>query len=264
MTTHGSPPATDPAELALALGPAASRLLILDFDGVLSPLSDRPEDARPSPGVLDTLRVLSGLTEVAVISGRPLADLGPRLTGLELTLGGAHGAELQHRDGRHVHVVDVGAVREPLDTVGDAVEEVIGDASGWLLERKPTALAIHHRLADADDVAQRLPRLEAILEHHTGLAPGFETLHGRSVLEFRPTGADKGEALRTLAAEHPGRAPLVLGDDRTDEDAFDAAIALDGDAVLVAEEPRPTAARHRLTDPDAVVTFLDALGRSEP
>ena len=53
-----------------------------------------------------------------------------------------------------------------------------------------------------------------------------------------------------------GAVPVMVGDDLTDEAAFHAAIALGGYGVLVGE-PRPTAARYRLEDPQAVLAWLE-------
>jgi trehalose 6-phosphate phosphatase len=80
------------------------------------------------------------------------------------------------------------------------------------------------------------------------------------VLELKTPGATKGTALTAFMREPPfqGAAPVMLGDDVTDEDGFRAAAALDGYGVLVGPE-RPTAARYRLEDVDAVLTWLEAV-----
>ena len=52
-----------------------------------------------------------------------------------------------------------------------------------------------------------------------------------------------------------GARPVVVGDDITDEDAFEAAVRLGGDGILVGP-PRPSAARWRLDDVAAVSRWL--------
>jgi len=86
-------------------------------------------------------------------------------------------------------------------------------------------------------------------------------LSGKAVLELRPVGADKGVALDRISATTPGTLPLVVGDDVTDEDAFEVARTLGGRGVLVATEDRDSAATDRVADPDAVVALLTALVR---
>jgi trehalose-phosphatase len=253
----------EPAALAARLQPLGGRLLVLDFDGVLAPLADRPDDVRPAPGALEAIDALLEQGVVAVVSGRPLADLRPRLAGRKVILAGAHGAEIEHIDGRIEHLVEAAAVAGTLDEAASAIERLLDDAPGWFVERKPTAIAVHHRLAADDDVDERLPRVQATLEHLRDQPPGFEVLHGKAVIELRPGGVDKGAALARILEAGEGRAPIVLGDDLTDEDAFVAAQAHQGFSILVAEEPRATAAHARLADPADVVRFLTALARPE-
>ena len=75
---------------------------------------------------------------------------------------------------------------------------------------------------------------------------------GKRVLEIRPKGYDKGVAAERLAAEHPDRTPVVIGDDTTDEEAFRATEG----GVTIKVGPGPTAAEHRLPDVAAVVAYL--------
>lgn len=253
----------DPIELARRLKPASARLVVLDFDGVLSHIVDHPELAAAADGALDALRSLMATTTVAVVSGRPVAELRRRLDDLAVTYAGAHGAELVYADGALDHLADPEDVASVLDTVEQELRDQVDDEPGWLVERKATSLAVHHRLATDDSITERLPRIVATMEHHAQQPPGFNVLAGKAVSELRPTGVDKGLALERIAARTPERKPLVLGDDVTDEDAFRVALDLGGDAILVADEPRATQARNRLQDPDAVVGFLTELARPE-
>lgn len=253
----------DPAELAARLGPASRRLVLLDFDGVLSHIVDHPDQAVATTGALDAVRALAARTTVAVVSGRPIDDLRSRLPELSVTLAGAHGAELVHADGTPDHLADPASMTGVLDELEDDIRGLVDAEPGWLVERKATSLAVHHRLAPPASVDELLPRVRATLEHRTDAGPGFAVLAGKAVLELRPDGVDKGLALERIAARAPSLVPLVVGDDVTDEDAFAVAVARGGDAVLVADDPRPTAATSRLRDPDVVTVFLDALVGTE-
>ncbi len=77
------------------------------------------------------------------------------------------------------------------------------------------------------------------------------------VVELRPPGADKGDAVRAFMSEpdFAGARPLFVGDDLTDEDAFLAAAELGGGGILVGA-PRETAAKWRLDDVAAVSAWL--------
>lgn len=261
--TEPHPPATDPFELAERLGPVGRLLVVLDFDGVLAPIVDHPEEVSPSPGALDAVLALTDRTSVAVVSGRPMSDLQSRLGPLPVTLAAAHGAEVVHADGTVEHLVDATDLTEQLDTVEAELRALVDAEPGWLVERKPTAVAVHHRLAPQASVEELLPRVRAHLDRSAAGPPAFTVLSGKAVLELRPAGVDKGRALDLIAERTPELSPLVLGDDVTDEDGFRAARTRGGVAVLVADEPRDTAASYRLLDPQTVVTFLGALASTE-
>lgn len=260
MTDH----LADPLHLADELAPAEDHYVVLDFDGTLSPIVDHPEDARPAPGAMEALTRLAARTEVALVSGRPASDLRGRLGALAVTIAGGHGAELLEADGTSRDLVDNAAVGDVLDDLEARMRTLVDDEPGWLVERKTASLAVHHRLAPPGQVEQMLPRVEALFEAGTQSPPGFEVVTGKAVIELRPAGVDKGNALTLLLDREPGLQPLVVGDDITDEDLFAVAVQRGGTAILVAESPRPTAATHRLEDPAAVVRLLSALAGPTP
>lgn len=252
-------PLSAPAELAADLGAVDRYLVVLDFDGTLAPIVDRPEDARPAPGSVAVLRRVAAATPVAVLSGRPVDQLQELLGDLPVTFAGGHGAEILHpRDGHHA-LVDVDEVTEVLDAAQRSVEQVVADGAGWFVERKATSLAVHHRLVPEDAEAALLPRVLALLDAQRDEGPSFEVITGKAVVELRPAGVDKGTALSWLLTRHAGLLPLVVGDDRTDEDAFVVATELGGVAVLVGVDARPTAASARLAAPSDVVELLTHL-----
>ncbi len=259
MSGPHHPQLVDPDQLAGELQPLEGWLVVLDFDGTLSPIVDHPDLAQPAPGAIEAITALSRRTTVAVISGRPIADVRRRLADLPVAYAGGHGTELVLSDGTEAPLIDPRSVVATLDSVEGELEQLIGQEPGWLIERKQASLAVHHRLADPGSVASHLPRVEALLEQRRGETPGFAVLNGKAVAELRPTGADKGAALHRIHASTPTLLPLVVGDDVTDEDAFAAAHDLGGQGILVSEEPHLSVADRRLEDPQAVVRFLGAL-----
>ncbi len=252
-------PLSDPEQLGRELRPADAWLVVLDFDGTLAPIVDHPDLAQPAPGALEVLDTLAGQAPIAVVSGRPIADVRRRLGELTAAYAGGHGAELILADGEPAPLVDPGAVAATLDRAEEEVRALVDDAAGWLVERKQASLAVHHRLAAEDSVLELSPRVQAVLEQLAADPPGFDVLAGKAVVELRPVGADKGAALERIARTAPTRPPLVVGDDVTDEDAFEVARSRGGRAILVATEDRPTAATDRIADPDEVVRLLAAL-----
>jgi len=238
-----------------SLPPPLSRItpaaLFLDFDGTLVELADAPDAIEIPAGLkplLDRLVVrLDG--RLAIVSGRAVGDLQRHLGAAGLVLSGSHGAELRYPDGRSVPVVAPPGLAE----ARDEIRRFAAGAGGLLMEDKPAGVALHFRQAP-----EREAEASALLEALAGRT-GLVLQRGKMVAELRPPGTDKGAALRRLMAEPPfaGARPVFVGDDLTDEDAFDAAAALGGGGVLVGAE-RPTVARWRLADVAGVTRWLEA------
>lgn len=245
------PMVVTPAELAERLGPLLDRALVaFDVDGVLAPIVEHADDARLSSGVHAALGRLTSLTEVAILSGRSLADL-ERLFGFPdgVHVIGSHGLEIRGDD-EVVLDPDEQATFDQLELLGHKAVEAAGEGA-WL-EYKPASVVIHTRAADR-------ARVEPAIDAVTRLArmvEGAQVKPGHHVLELLARSASKGEALLALARRLE-RAPIVfLGDDVTDEDAF----ALMGDDdISVRVGDGDTLARYRLADPRAVVELLDGL-----
>lgn len=231
------------ARLAEQPGRAA---ILLDVDGTLAPIVERPEDACV-PG--RTREILAGLVAryrlVGCISGRPAADAA-RIVGDEgIRYVGEHGLEL---------VPDADAWAERL--------AAFANESTWPHEEgKRLSLSFHYRQASDEAVARA--ELERVAEQ--AVAEGLSVRWGRKVLEIRPpVDADKGTAVRHLLAESAADRALYAGDDATDVDAF---AALDGlevgvrVAVRSDEAPPELLARADLVveDPDALADLLSRL-----
>lgn len=222
--------------------------LFLDLDGTLVDFALSPDGIEVCDtlrGLLRDLQVRLG-GRVAVISGRSLADLAGHLDLENLALAGSHGLERRLADGR----------REQAD-VPDSIAVATADASSFaarrrlIAEAKPAGVAVHFR---------GRPALEAEVDRYVADSAdrhGLVVQKGAMVRELRAPGRTKGDVIRQFMSETPfadGR-PIVLGDDLTDEDAFEAAANLDGVGILVGPE-RPTAARYRLPDVASVKQWL--------
>jgi trehalose 6-phosphate phosphatase len=231
--------------------------LFLDFDGTLVELAESPAAIMVGPGVPSLLSRLDAALSgrLAVVSGRALADLESHLDCTGLAVSGSHGLELRLRDGARIPLAAPGRLAE----AGEAIESFAAERPGLLVEAKPFGTAVHYRAA---------PELGGEVESFlSGLAArlGLAVQHGKMVVELRPHGADKGDALRAFMAEPPftGARPLFVGDDLTDEAAFAAAAALGGGGILVGP-PRPTAARWRLAGvPETIAWLGEAAGGAD-
>lgn len=236
--------------------PPPSRLerpaLFLDMDGVLAPLAPRPEDVVAHPRRTALLRRLVERLDgrVAVVSGRTLAEIDRISEAASPAASGVHGLERRRADGSLVRVEPHAGVRD----VVAAFDAFAASRPGMIVEDKGVSAGLHYRGAPV--FAAGAMALARRLAGETGL-----TLQaGDLVVELKTPGTSKGTAVRAFMAEAPfaGAVPVMVGDDLTDEDGFEAAAALGGFGVLVGAQ-RPTAARYRLEDVEAVLTWLEGI-----
>lgn len=255
------PPAAGPDAVAvrvLALAAARDGVLVaLDHDGTLSPIAPTPDAAVLPDATRAAVADLAARARVAVVSGRGLADLEHRLAGLPITLVAEHGLRVRLPDGERLALADPPAPHA-LATLRERLAALLAGRAGWIVEDKDVGIAVHHRGVTADEAAALLPEVRAALAA-AAAAGGGSVQDGHAVLELRAAAAEKGAALRWLAARDPGLVPVMVGDDRTDESALAAAEDLGGIGVLVASTPRASAASVRLPDPTAVTALLAAI-----
>ena len=225
--------------------------LFLDFDGTLVDLAETPDSIRVSPDLGPLLERLRRRLDgrLAIVSGRSLADLERHVPASGIAFSGSHGLELRLADGTCLPLsVPIG-----LDDVRAKVAAFAAERDGLLVEDKPAGIALHFRLAP--DWAERAADFMACLADERG----WTVQKGNMVVELRPVGATKGDALRAFMTEPKFTAarPVFVGDDLTDEHAFEAAAGLSGAGILVGP-PRRTAARYRLDSVEAVGKWLRA------
>jgi len=217
-------------------------VFLLDYDGTLAEIAPRPEAARPYPGVPELLYALSRRYPVYLVTGRRVRDLEALLGPLQIPVFGVHGAE---------EGVLGGPVRSRVGKEADralaGLRDRIPEVPGLWVEDKGAALALHYRGAPDEAAVRRA--LRSLLE---GLPRGLEVLWGKKVVEIKPKGATKGAVAREVAARHPGRIPVAIGDDTTDEAMF-AALP---EGITVKVGPGSSAARYRLAGVPEVVAYL--------
>jgi trehalose 6-phosphate phosphatase len=229
----------------------ASAALFLDFDGTLAPMAPRPQDVQVLPWVVPALRSLSHLLDgaLAIVSGRPLAQLDAFLAPLALPAAGAHGAEWRGSTGE---VKRLGA--EPPGRVVEAARQ-LARHDGILFEPKPAGLAVHYRARPELEATCR-DTLVSALAGEPGADITWGWLHGHFVFELKQRAVSKGRAVDALMKDLPfaGRQPVFVGDDQTDEDGIAAAQAAGGYGIRVGGGD--SQARYRLANVAAVGDWL--------
>ena len=214
-------------------------LVVSDFDGTLAPITAPSvafgSGAKIEPLARRSLRRIAGIGHgdggviVAIISGRAVADLAARVRVGGIRYVGNHGLETgtlaRFRRAERLTVVrESGYERHAAAAVvlARSVAEALGRPAWLFLEEKGPSIAFHWRGAPDEDEAARLVEnaVAAALADAAGTAT-FEPLHGRRILEMRPAGAGaKGQAVARLLNEVRPAGVIVLGDDRSDAEAF--------------------------------------------
>ena len=242
--------------------------VFLDYDGTLTPIVNRPEDAIISEGMREVVRGLAQRCSVCVVSGRDRAVVQRLMDMDDLVVAGSHGFDIWSPNGGAIEREEGVTFADLLDRITDTVREQIASVPGALVEPKKSSVAVHYRLVDEHE----RPRIKAIVDAVLAAEPdALRVTPGKMVYEIQPKLEwDKGRAvlylLEALGLDRDDVLPLYVGDDITDEDAFQA-LRGRGIGILVADPSDPeiagrsTAAEYVLRDTQEVERFLDGLAR---
>jgi trehalose 6-phosphate phosphatase len=232
------------------------RVLLLDYDGTLAPFRTDREHAFPYPGIPYLVSRIASLgTRVALVSGRRAEEVAT-LSGIRPLpeIWGSHGLERLTPDGKY----SVAELEEHhLSGLYQAALWLSREGLTRAAEFKPGSVAAHWRGMTA---AETIELRRKILHGWLTVAEEYqlELLDFDGGVEIRVPGHDKGQAVETILHETEGIASVAyLGDDQTDEDAFQA-IKGKGLAVLVREHVRETAADVWLKPPEELIEFLES------
>mgnify|MGYP001601402873 CR=1 FL=1 len=213
----------------------ANTALFLDLDGTLI-------DIAATAATVEVPRALAGLLEdlaealdgaLAILTGRPIADVDRLLAPSRFVAAGIHGAEYRTspEDGvRHAAL--------PLaDALVARLKGLETRFPGVRVEDKGPTAAVHWRAVPsvAAELEREVERILATAPDH------LEIRRGRRVHEIVPRHVSKGAALEILCGldRFAGRRPIMIGDDLTDETAIVAAERLGGIGFRVEGETFP-------------------------
>jgi trehalose 6-phosphate phosphatase len=232
--------------------PLASWAYFFDIDGTLVDIAPAPAEIVLERELQSLIRELYDATggALALISGRAISDVDSIFGEVSLPVAGQHGLERRGRAGK---ITRHHLASEKLDFARARLAQAIATHPELFLEDKGLSLALHYRSA---------PKL-ASFAHRTmrgvaaAMGPEYALQSGKRVVELKPSGKDKGDAVREFMLEAPfhGRTPVFVGDDVTDEHGFAVVNSLDGHSIKVGGGP--TAAEWRLPNVRAVRSWLE-------
>lgn len=241
-------------------------LLLSDYDGTLTPIVGRPRDALLSPGVRNKLSVLAQQKSVSVgiVSGRAMTELRS-LVGIDgIYYAGNHGMEIDGPDLKYVSP-EAELARATMRDLAGKLAEALENITGVIVEDKGLSLSVHYRLVkerEVDAVAEgfkevTLPRLNK---------GEIRITTGKKVWEVRPpVDWHKGKAVEAITREIRSLLKLdqvltiYLGDDTTDEDAFEVVRRPHGWSIFVGGDNPASAADYFLSSTAEVEEFLARL-----
>jgi len=230
--------------------------IFLDYDGTLTPIVPRPEDAIMSGSMRQTVLDLSKKCTLGIVSGRELKDVKGLVKLDEIIFAGDHGFNIDAPGAAGEKYSPAEAFLPAIAKAAESIENEVTAIPGAWVEKKTFTLSIHYRQTP-DELAGDVEKLVTRQAKELGL----RLTSGKKVFEMRPNiDWHKGKAVQWLR-EKLGvdkAFTIYIGDDTTDEDAFKA-LDENGLGILVADEPQETAAKAILDSPDDVERFLRQL-----
>jgi trehalose 6-phosphate phosphatase len=224
--------------------------LFLDVDGTLLELTDTPLATHADDDLKSLLGRVAGRLHgaLALVSGRSIEYLDALFAPLDLPIAGLHGVERRSAAGA-LERSDIDPSH--LDHARASLSALVAAHPGTLLEDKGRTVAVHFRLA---------PHAEAVVRQFVtgivgGLGARYHAQDGNMMIEIKPRGFSKGDAIAAFMREAPfaGKRPVFIGDDLTDLDGFAAVESHGGISIGVGDRVR---GQYQLADPAAVRAWL--------
>ncbi|WP_424493823.1 trehalose-phosphatase [Salinimicrobium sp. GXAS 041] len=232
-------------------------LLFLDFDGTLAPIVEHHDDAAISEEMRGLVQELSKRFPLAVVSGRGLADVRKRVNLPDLFYAGSHGFEISGPNGFAKDHEEAVKVIPVFDEIEPLLKRKLKEIAGTDFERKKFTMAIHYRQVKQEEQEKVHNIVSAVLNDYSEVTKA----DGKKVIEIRPAiDWHKGRAvefLKTVLSKKENQLSVYVGDDVTDEDAFE--YVKNGIGILVGEHGRQTYADYRVEDLKEVKLFFQKL-----
>jgi len=231
---------------------AQKRLILLDYDGTLSPLMKMPKQAAPKEELLNYLQLVTAdeKNEVVIISGRDADTLETWLGHLNLSFIAEHGALIKYKEG--VWESQTTVPSEWKNEIRPMLESYVFRCAGSFLEEKQHSLSWHYRNTHPGLGFIRSRELLNNLLQLTTNTP-IQIIDGNKVLEVRISGMDKGMTALKLVNRFDPDFILCIGDDTTDEDMFKA---LESKAYTIKVGNASTAAVYNIDNQASVLPLL--------
>ncbi len=236
-------------------------VIFLDYDGTLTPIVSRPEDAIISNEMKATLKSLASKFTVAIVTGRDKEDVENLVNLDELIYAGSHGYIISGPNNLFMEHPDSKKIIPKLDEIQKKVEKKLKEKTvGTQIDRKRYAIGIHYRNARPEDEEIVYDIANQILDEHKEHKIG----EGKKIVEIKPNiDWHKGKAVEWILdalelSEKDNIIPIFIGDDITDEDAFKT-LQDKGIGIMVGSHGQKTFATYSLKNVFQVREFFNKL-----
>lgn len=250
--------------VAVRISEAKHILLLIDYDGTLTPIVERPELAHLSPEMKECLQGLANNPRLTlgIISGRTIGDLQQRVGIKDIVYAANHGLEIE---GPSISFVNPAAKQAIplLRSLCQDISKAIAGIKGARIDNKELTLSLHYRLVDESQLDELNKIFTEIVK--PSLASGqIRITPSKKAYDIRPAADwDKGKAVEFIAQKLTGEDKLLmlfLGDDVTDYDGFRTVDMNGGISIFVGEETTKPPAQYFLYSPREVYQFLGMVG----
>ena len=254
-----------PSWFLQAVAEARSRLLLVDYEGIVAPSSPSRECAPPYPGIRDRLEfIMKGCgTRVIAISGRRAHEVS-RMLGIRTVreIWGGDGLERLHCDGRY-ECVQLDVPTDAFEALTESELALRGVGLGKFVRVNIAGVSVHWRgMSDLDDILDVRAKACRVFRPLTVKHPSLRFIEFEGGVELRLHGATKAESFRRLLSGMPAETPVAyIGDDRVDEESC-SVLNEWGPVFFMRRLPSANATQVHPEPGDEVIRFLDDWIRS--
>ncbi len=230
--------------------------VFLDYDGTLTPIVATPDLAVISEGMRETVKELASKVKVAIVSGRATDDVRSKVKIDQVFYAGSHGFEIVTPNGEVKVNEQAQKICPVIDEAHKKLVSRLATVEGALVEHVKFTISTHYRLVAEKDFYQIEQAVDDILKEY----PMLRKTSGKKVFEIRPqVDWHKGKAVDWILNEIGADekiVPVYIGDDTTDEDAFDV-LKEKGFGVLVSDPPKTSIAKYLVKNTNEVKKVLE-------
>ncbi len=233
-------------------------LLMLDFDGTISPIMPAPEQAYLPNKTRRVLREISQFYPVAIVSGRPLSVVKKKVGVDEFTYAGSHGLEWSIEKKLKLKRMSKRVLSALSDTKKDFIK-IIHKYPKLSIEEKPYSFTFHYQFVGRKKMRAFKADLKKFIEP-IYKNPLLRVFWDKETVDIIPRlDWNKGEIIRLLYKYFQVKnkkiiLPVYAGDSKTDEDAF---IALKGEGITIrVGKNKKSAAKYYLKNQRQIDKFL--------